>query len=476
MTYLPQTNADRAEMLAAIGVGRVEDLFHDVPAACRFPEINLPEPLSEMEIMAELQAMSEENLDTGHFSCFLGAGAYDHYVPRIVDHVISRSEFYTAYTPYQPEISQGTLQSIFEYQSMICALTGMEVANASHYDGATSTAEAAIMALNVHRGRRKKVLVSPAVHPEYRAVVRTYTQGMGLRIVGDADPSNPDSTELVAGSGRGPAAALDDLTALLDEDTACLIVQSPNFFGEIEDLEGLAAKAHAVKALLVVVADPVSLGLLKPPGDYGADIVVGEGQAVGNGLNYGGPYLGFFACRQKHVRKSAGRLVGQTVDADGKRGFVLTLSTREQHIRRERATSNICTNHALCALATAVHLAALGPKGLRWLAELCYHKAHYAAGRIAELDAFEVVGDKPFLKEFVVRCPAPVKVVNDYLLEEWGIIGGYDLGRDYPHLENHMLLCVTEVIARREIDALVNALAEAAKEIAKGAKGEEVNS
>ncbi len=450
MSYVPHTDADRTEMLAAIGVERVEDLFHDVPAACRFPQVNLPEPLSEMEIMAEVQAISEENLDTGHYSCFLGAGAYDHYVPRIVDHVISRSEFYTAYTPYQPEISQGTLQSIFEYQSMICALTGMEVANASHYDGATSTAEAVIMALNVHRGRRKKVLVSPAVHPEYRSVVRTYTQGMGIEIVGDGDTT----------------ATLDDLTNLLDKDTTCLIIQSPNFYGEIEDLEGLASKVHAVKALLVVVADPVSLGLLRPPGDYGADIVVGEGQALGNGLNYGGPYLGFFACRQKHVRKLAGRLVGQTVDTEGTRGFVLTLATREQHIRRERATSNICTNQALCALATAVHLAALGPQGLRQLAELCYHKAHYAAGRIAELNGYEVLGDKPFIKEFVVHCPAPVKAINSYLLEEWGIIGGYDLGRDYPHLENHMLVCVTEVISREEIDALVDALAEAAVEVA----------
>ena len=449
MSFLPHTDADRAEMLADIGVERVEDLFQDVPASCRFPEVNLPAPLSEMEILAELQAMSEENLDTGHFSSFLGAGAYDHYVPRVVDQIISRSEFYTAYTPYQPEISQGTLQSIFEYQSMICALTGMEVANASHYDGATSAAEAVIMALNVHRGRRKKVIASPTVHPEYRAVVRTYTQGMGLEIVGDDDPTS----------------TLEDLTALLDQDTACLIVQTPNFFGEIEDLEDLAAKVHAVKALLVVVADPISLGLLKPPGDSGADSVVGEGQGLGTGRNYGGPYLGFFACRQKHVRKSAGRLVGQTVDADGKRGFVLTLSTREQHIRRERATSNICTNQALCALATAVHLAALGPRGLRQLAELCYHKAHYTAGRIDDLDGYRVVGDKPFVKEFVVRCPAPVRAVNAYLLEEWGIIGGYDLGRDYPGLEDHMLLCVTEVIARQENDALASALDEAAREV-----------
>jgi glycine dehydrogenase subunit 1 len=480
MSYVPHTDADRAEMLAAVGVARVEDLFHDVPAARRFPELNLPEPLSEMEILAELQALSEENLDVGHYPSFLGAGAYHHYVPRIVDQVISRSEFYTAYTPYQPEISQGTLQSIFEYQSMICALTGMEVANASHYDGATSTAEAVIMALNVGRGKRKRVILSPAVHPEYRAVVRTYAQGMGLDIVGD-----------VGATGRSP------LPDLLDKNTACLVVQSPDFFGQIEDpstgsgqgLSGLADQVHAAGALLVVaVADPVSLGLLKPPGEYGADIVVGEGQALGNGLQFGGPYLGIFACREKDVRKSAGRLVGQTVDLEGKRGFVLTLSTREQHIRRERATSNICTNQALCALATAVHLAALGKTGLRTLAELCYHKAHYAAAQIAGLDGYEVWGqsalqqagiprpafggmgaasaqdrNKPFFHEFVVRCPAPVKDINRFLLEEWGLLGGYDLERDYPGLENHMLLCVTEVVTRAEIDALVEALAEAAQ-------------
>jgi glycine dehydrogenase subunit 1 len=450
MSYVPHTDADRAEMLAAIGVERVEDLFGDVPATSRFPELKLPEPLSEMEIMAELQAMSEENLDVGHLPSFLGAGAYNHYVPRVVDQILSRSEFYTAYTPYQPEISQGTLQSMFEYQSMICALTGMEVANASHYDGATSTAEAVIMALNVGRGRRKKVILSPAVHPEYRAVVRTYTQGMGLEILGD----------------EAGTATLEELVEQVDTNTACLIVQSPNFFGEIEDLQGLADRVHAAQALLLVVADPVSLGLLRPPGAYGADIVVGEGQALGNGLNYGGPYLGLFACLEKDVRKMAGRLVGQTVDSEGKRGFVLTLATREQHIRRERATSNICTNQALCALATAVHLAALGKHGLRWLAKLCYHKAHYAARRIAALEAYQVADAKPFFKEFVVRCPAPVMAINDYLLDEWGIVGGYDLGRDYAHLENAMLVCATEVVSREEIDGLVEGLAEAAKEVA----------
>jgi len=454
MSYVPHTDADRAEMLAAVGVERVEDLFHGVPAACRFPGLVLPEPLSEMEIMAELQAMSEENLDTGHYSCFLGAGSYNHYVPRLVDQILNRSEFYTAYTPYQPEISQGTLQSIFEYQSMICALTGMEVANASHYDGATATAEAAIMALNAARGKRKRVVLSPMLHPEYRQVMRTYTQGMDLEIVGDG----------VEGGGAGRS--LEDLAAMVDKNTACLIVQNPNFLGQIEDLNGLADKVHAAGALLVVVVDPVSLGLLKPPGELGADIVVGEGQGLGNGLNYGGPYLGFFACREKDMRKMAGRLVGQTVDSEGKRGFVLTLSTREQHIRRERATSNICTNQALCALAMAAHMAALGPTGLRKLAELCYHKSHYAAQQVAALEGYEVVDDAPFFQEFVVRCPAPVDEINTYLLEEWGILGGYDLGRDYPHLENHMLICVTEVIAGEEIDLLAEALAEAGREVA----------
>jgi glycine dehydrogenase subunit 1 len=452
MSYVPHTDADRADMLAAVGVERVEDLFHDVPAACRFPELVLPEPLSEMELMAELQAMSEENLDTGHFSCFLGAGSYNHYVPRIVDQIISRSEFYTAYTPYQPEISQGTLQSIFEYQSMICALTGMEVANASHYDGATATAEAVVMALNASRGKRKKVVLSPWLHPEYRQVVRTYTQGMGLEIVGDE-----------VGDG---APGLDAVAALVDKNTACLIVQNPNFLGQIQDLSGLADQVHAAGALLGVVVEPVSLGLLKPPGELGADIVVGEGQGLGNGLNFGGPYLGFFACRQKDVRKMAGRLVGETVDTEGRPGFVLTLSTREQHIRRERATSNICTNQALCALAMAAHMAALGPTGLRRMAELCYHKAHYAAQEVGALEDYQVLDDAPFFQEFVVRCPAPVADINRYLLEEWGILGGYDLGRDYAHLQNHMLICVTEVISREEIDVLVEALEEAGREVA----------
>ena len=443
MPYIPHTNEDREAMLAAVGVSSLEELFAAVPERVRFPELDLPLALSELGARWELESLAEENLTTAEAPCFLGAGAYNHFVPAVVDAVLSRSEFYTAYTPYQPEISQGTLQAIFEYQTMICALTGMEVSNASHYGGATAAAEAVITAINVHRLKRRQVVLSPFVHPEYRAVVRTYTQGMGLTIVGD----------------DGAA----DLMGLLNDDTACLIVQYPDFLGRIEDLSDLAEAAHAVGALLVVVADPIALGLLKPPGEFGADIVVGDGQGMGAGLNFGGPYLGFFATRKRYARKMAGRIVGQTVDAEGKRGFVLTLSTREQHIRRERATSNICSNQSLVALAAAVYMAALGKSGMRQVAELCYHKAHYAQQRIGEINGFSPLDDEPFFDEFAVHCPKPVQEINDYLLEEWGIIGGYDLGRDYPHLQDHMLLCVTEMNPRQEIDALVDALEEMAE-------------
>jgi len=447
MSYVPHTAADRRAMLAEIGVESVEDLFCDVPQQHRYPELSLPEPLSEIEILAELRDMSEQNADLDHFFCFLGAGAYNHFVPSVVDHVISRSEFYTAYTPYQPEVSQGTLQSIFEYQSMICALTGMDAANASHYDGATALAEAVIMALNVGRHKKKRVVLSPSIHPEYREVVRTYTQGMGLTIVGDDDPAND----------------LQALQTLIDRDTCCVVVQNPDFFGRLSrpaETQTLADAAHAVKALLVVVADPISCGLFKPPGDYGADVVLGEGQALGNALNFGGPYLGYFACREAYARKMAGRLVGETVDSRGQRGYVMTLVAREQHIRRERATSNICTNQALNALAAGVYLAAMGKRGLRQVAELCYHKAHYAAQRIAALPGFELADDALFFKEFAVRCPLPVQTLNDELLEEWGIIGGLDLGRFYPDRAGQMLLCVTEMNSREEIDCLVEALEE----------------
>ncbi|MGA9348679.1 MAG: aminomethyl-transferring glycine dehydrogenase subunit GcvPA [Anaerolineae bacterium] len=450
MPYTPHTDSDRAAMLAEIGVEAIGDLFLDVPESVRYPELKLPDPLSEVEILRELRAIGEENADLDRYACFLGAGAYNHFVPSVVGHIVGRSEFYTAYTPYQPEISQGTLQSIFEYQSMVCALTGMEVANASHYDGATSLAEAALMSVGVSRGKRKKIIVSPAVHPEYRATLRTYTPGPDLKVVGDEDPIS---------NIQYPISNIQ-----LDDDTACLIIQNPDFFGQLEEaseLDQLAEAVHAAGALLVVNADPISLGLFTPPGEYGADIVVGEGQPLGNPLNFGGPYLGLFACREDYMRKMPGRLSGETVDTEGRRGFVLTLATREQHIRRERATSNICTNQALCALAAGAYLAAMGKSGLRKVAELCYHKAHYAARQIATIPGFDLVGDKPFFKEFVVRCPKPPGEINETLLER-NIVGGYDLACDYPQMENCILFCVTEMNTRAEIDRLVEALEEVA--------------
>ena len=447
MNYIPNTDADRTAMLAAVGVDSVADLFKDVPEKLRFPTLDLPLALSEMEVLQELQALAEENDDLGHVSCFLGAGAYNHFVPSVVDFILHRSEFFTAYTPYQPEISQGTLQAHFEYQSMICALTGMEVANVSHYDGATAVAEAVIMALQVGRGKRCKVVLSPTLHPQYRDVVRTYTQGMSIEVIGEDAPPGDMSA----------------LVALADKDAACVIVQNPDFLGRLyspAEMQALADKVHAAGAIFVVSVDPISLGLFTPPGEYGADVVTGEGQPMGNPVSFGGPYLGFFATKLSEVRKSAGRIVGQTVDVDGKRGFVLTLSTREQHIRREKASSNICSNEALNALAAAIYMAAMGKYGLRKVAELSYHKAHYAAKLVGALPGYEVVSGGPFFKEFVVRCPAPIAEINQALLDEWGILGGYDLGNDYPALKDHMLLCVTEMISRAEIEELADALAE----------------
>lgn len=445
MNYIPNTDADRAEMLATVGVASVADLFHDVPEKYRFPELKLPPALSEMEVLRELQAMADENDDLTRVSCFLGAGAYNHFVPSVVDSLIRRGEFYTAYTPYQPEISQGTLQAHFEYQSMICALTGMEVSNVSHYDGGTAVAEAVIMALQVAKGKRCKVVLSPTLHPEYREVVHTYIQGMCLEAAGE----------------DAPLGNLNALADLIDKETACVIVQNPDFLGRLytpAEMQALADRAHAAGALFVVSVDPISLGLFVPPGRYGADIVTGEGQPMGNPVSFGGPYLGFFAMKMSDVRKSAGRIVGQTVDAEGRRGFVLTLSTREQHIRREKASSNICSNQALNALAAAIWMATMGKYGLKTVATLTYHKAHYAAQLIGALDGYQVVEFGPFFKEFVVRCPKPVGLINRVLLDEYGILGGYDLGQDYPELKDHMLLCVTEMNSREEIEELAEAL------------------
>jgi glycine dehydrogenase subunit 1 len=327
---------------------------------------------------------------------------------------------------------------------MICALTGLEAANASHYDGATALAEGVLMAYNVLRGKRQVALLSPTIHPEYRDVVRTYVQGMPIQIRGDGALEND----------------LDALKEMIDQDTFCVAVQNPDFFGDLESVQALrdlADATHAARALLIVVGYPIALALLQPPGAYGADIAVGEAQPLGNALNYGGPYIGYFACRRKHVHKMAGRLVGQTVDVDGRRGFVLTLAAREQHIRRERATSNICTNQALCALASAVYMSALGRAGLRKVAELCYHKAHYLAAEIGGLHDYQLITSRPFFNEFVVRCPRPVAEINAALLER-GIIGGFDLGQAYPELGDHMLLCATEVHSREMLDRMVRAL------------------
>jgi glycine dehydrogenase subunit 1 len=451
MTYIPHTEAERDEMLATIGCGCIEDLFADVPAHIRFPKLNLPLAASELDIAREMRARAACNFTVDPSLSFLGAGTYRHFRPATVDYVLSRGEFYTSYTQYQPEVAQGMLQALFEYQSMICCLTGMEVSNASHYDGATALAEAALLALNVTQGKRNKIILSPAIHPQYRAVVKTYLRGThAATVVGDQEG----------------AADLDYVKSLLDGETAALVIQNPNFFGQIEAVDGLADAVHRAGALLVAVTDPITLGLFRPPGSYGADIVVADGQALGIPASFGGPHLGIFATRMAHIRRLSGHLVGETVDADGRRGYVLTLATREQHIRRAKATSNICTNSAVCALGAAVYLATMGKTGLRQVAELCFHKSHYAADAIGRLNGFAVNPQAPtqtFFKEFVVRLPRPVAEVNRCLREQHGMVGGYDLGRDYPHLQSHMLITVTEVNTRASIDRLIQALGEIAR-------------
>ena len=447
MTYIPISPKERDAMLETIGVKSLDDLFDAVPAKHRFPELNLPPALTEMEAMNELSslAQSNENVRSDLIS-FLGAGMYNHYIPSVVDHILRRGEFYTAYTPYQPEISQGTLQAIFEYQSLMATLTGMDVSNASHYDGATATAEAVNLAYAQFRGKRRKVVISPTVHPQYRAVIRTYAQGMDLQIAGDDANTDLDSNP-------------NDLVDLVDDSTSLLIVQYPDFFGRVYDYTKLIDAAHAKGALVCVVANPTALALFKTPGSMGADIVVGEGQPLGIPMWYGGPSVGFFTTRKSFVHKMAGRLVGETVDNRGQRAYVLTLTAREQHIKRERATSNICTNQGLIALGTAVYLSVLGKKGLRQVAELCYQKAHYAAQQLSQIDGMGLCFTEPFFHEFALCVNRPVEEVNKHLLDH-GIIGGYDLGQDYPALKDHMLIAVTEMNSKQDIDVLVEVLSE----------------
>ena len=447
MTYIPISPKERDAMLATIGVESLDALFQAVPAKYRFPQMNLPPALTEMEAASLLAEIASSNENTrGDLISFLGAGMYNHYIPSVVDHILRRGEFYTAYTPYQPEISQGTLQAIFEYQSLMTALTGMELSNASHYDGATAAAEAVNLAFANFRGKRRKVVISPTVHPQYRETIRTYTQGMELTLAGDDAAADLQ-------------AAPEALTPLIDVETALVIVQYPDFFGRIFDYTRLIEAAHAQGALVCVVANPTALALFKTPGAMGADIVVGEGQPLGLPMWFGGPSLGFFTTRKQYVHKMAGRLVGETVDSRGQRSYVLTLTAREQHIKREKATSNICTNQGLLALASAVYLSVVGKNGLKQVANLCYQKAHYAAEELSKIPGVGLCFPQPFFHEFAVCFPKPVAEINEHLLEH-GIIGGYDLGQDYPALKDHALIAVTEMNTRDEIDMLVEVVKE----------------
>ncbi len=444
MRYIPHTAGDVTQMLERIGVATLEDLFVEVPESVRLKRpLDIQEPASETELLREMKALALGNATPETHKSFLGGGAYHHFIPTVIDHLISRSEFYTAYTPYQPEISQGTLQAVFEFQTLICQLTGMDAANASMYDGASACAEAVLMAMRLTR--RKKVLLSKALNPRYRGVVATYCRYLGMELVDVA----------VAADGRTD---LEDLAAKLDDSTAVVVAGYPNYFGVIEDVAALADKSHEYGAKLVTaVSEPIALGLLKSPGELGADIVAGDGQSFGLPLSFGGPYVGFFAVRQKDVRGMPGRLVGETTDLEGQRGFVLTLATREQHIRREKATSNICSNQGLCALMATIFMSLLGKQGLREMAEQNLAKAAYARKQLSGIKGFSLVFDGPAFNEFVVRSEAPVTEVLSQL-EEVGILGGIPLGEDYPEMADCFLVCVTEQNQREEIDALVAAL------------------
>jgi glycine dehydrogenase subunit 1 len=443
MRYIPSSPDERAEMLQAIGLESIDQLFQVIPEPLRLREpLNLLPPQSEIEVLKRLGDLAARNATPETHGVFLGAGAYHHWRPSLIDALISRSEFSTAYTPYQPEVAQGTLQAIFEYQTMICQLTGMDVANASLYDGSTALAEAILMAERITR--RKKILMAASVHPEYQAVTRSYTKTLGL--------------ELEAIPYHSTTGQLDLASAAVDESVAAVVVQSPNFFGCLENIEAAAQAAHRTKALLIaVVTEAISLGCCRSPGEQGADIVAGEGQSLGVPVSFGGPYLGVFATRQEYLRQMPGRLVGQAYDHQGRRGFVLTLSTREQHIRRERATSNICTNQGLIMLMATIYLATMGPRGLREVAWQNVQKSAYAARRIAALNGYECRFSGPRFNEFVVKTRRPVQDTLAHLRQK-NIVGGLPLSGFYPELTDCLLVCVTEMNTRAEIDDLVNQL------------------
>ena len=446
MRYLPLTEADRREMLAKIGAKTIDELFRDVPQSARLggKVADLPDHVGELEVERAFQAYAAKNVSPGSAPFFIGAGAYRHHVPSTVDYMIQRGEFLTSYTPYQPEITQGTLQYLFEFQTQVSLLTGMEVANASMYDGSTGTSEAVLMANRVTR--RHKALISGGLHPQYRSIIETTAKWEGFSAV----------------IGKPDVDGLEDLIASIDKDTSCVVMQNPSFFGHVRDFRSLAEACHAAGALLiVVVTEVVSLGLIKPPGDMGADIVVCEGQSIGNGLGFGGPYVGLFATREKYMRQMPGRLCGETVDADGRRGFVLTLSTREQHIRREKATSNICTNAGLCALAFTVHMTLLGEAGFKRLAELNHAKAAQLADKLAAVPGVQVVNES-FFNEFTVRLPKPAAPVVEALAAR-KILAGLPASRllpDDPTVANLLLLAATEVSTDAGMDAAVDGLKE----------------
>jgi glycine dehydrogenase subunit 1 len=442
MRYIPNSPDERRSMLAEMGCERIEDLFEQIPEKLRLNEpIGIGSPMSEPDLLAYFRGLASRN--AAHYQSFLGAGAYSHFIPTVIDPLISRAEFFTAYTPYQPELSQGTLQYIFEFQTMICQLTGMEVANASLYDGSTAVAESVLMANRVTR--RDRFIIADTIHPQYREVTSSYTKNLGL------------STEY---AGHTEAGTLDLDSLRIDKGTAAVVVQSPNFFGCVEDLAAIADAAHGAGALFVVaISEPMSLGVLRPPGACGADIVVGEAQSFGIPLSFGGPYCGMFATNEKYMRQMPGRLVGEASDAEGRRGYVLTLSTREQHIRREKATSNICTNQGLFALMATVYLATMGRRGIQEVARQNLQKAHYAASEVAKLDGFGLRFTAPFFNEFVVRAPRAAGEVTRRLLDS-RIIGGVELQPFYPDMGDSLLVCVTETTSKEAIDNFVAALAE----------------
>ena len=429
--YIPNTDLDRQKMLQEIGINTIDELFKDIPANYRNPKLNLTKPLSEFELKKYVEELCSMNMIPGEYSCFLGGGSYQHHIPAIVNQISSRSEYMTSYTPYQPEVSQGTLQTEYEFQSLCCLLTNMEVANAGMYDGSTALAEASLMSARINK--KSKIAILNTVSPTYIEILKTYTQYQGLSIY-----------------------IVKENEIKLEDDTTCLIVQNPNFYGNINDMNKFSKIAHENQSLLIAYTDAMSLGMFIPPGDYDADIAVAEGQTLGVPTSFGGPYVGIFTCKKKYIRQMPGRIVGKTVDTKGTTAYVLTLQTREQHIRRENATSNICTSVALIALMSTIYMASLGKSGIKHIAELSYQKAHYAASLINKIPGYSLLSDKIFFREFAIKCPKTPKEINKILLEQ-KIIGGLDISNKG---ENLMLLSTTEVNSKEDIDHLVSILSK----------------